>query len=74
MLQVVRLRITYLPFLQRQASAGQPKFNRRLDKFEATQFDRFSELVAEIKTDSGTGRRTQSEDHMKSSQSVPAKQ
>src|SRR5262249_62357566 len=62
--------VASLPFMRWEASAGQEKFNRWLDKFEATQFDRFSELVAEIKTDIGTGRCAQSEDHTKSFRNV----
>lgn len=74
MLQVVNPRITCLPFLQGQALASQPKLEWWLDKLEATQFGRFSELIAEIKVDVGTRRRSQSQDHMKFSQSFPAKQ
>lgn len=66
MLQIVDIRIAFLPFLQGHAPAGQPKFNRWLNKLEATEFDRFSEFVAEIKADIGTGECTESKDHTNS--------
>lgn len=66
MLQIVDLRITCLPFLQGHAPAGQPKFNWWFDKLEAAELDRFSELVADIKADIGTGECTESKDHTNS--------
>jgi hypothetical protein len=63
MLQVVNLRVSSLPVLQRRTLAHQPKLKGRCDEVETLQFDRFSELFSEIEADGRAGGGTEGENH-----------